>query len=60
MPASGYLTIREGINEEKAQDIKSQYRILPGYGVSNEDACQMIKDYFYKDYSGVMNYEKRK
>lgn len=39
-------------DDDGAQDIKSQYRILLGYGVSNEDAYQMIKDYFYKDYSG--------
>lgn len=40
-------------DDDGAQDIKAQYRILLGYGVSNGEAYQMIKDRFYRDYAGA-------
>ena len=37
-------------DDDGAADIRAEYKILLGYGVSPEETYTRIKDYFYKDY----------
>ena len=37
-------------DDDGAADIRSEYRILLGYGVPNEKAYELIRDCYYKVY----------
>lgn len=39
-------------DDDGAADIRAEYKILLGYGVSPEETYTRIRDYFYKDYQG--------
>lgn len=39
-------------DDDGAEDIISEYRILLGYGVSPEKTYHLIKEHFYQDYAG--------
>lgn len=42
----------EIFDDDGAEEIKEEYKILLGYGISPEKAYQKIEDYFYSDYKG--------
>lgn len=42
----------EIFDDDGAEEIKEEYKILLGYGMSSEEAYQKIEDYFYSDYEG--------
>lgn len=39
-------------DDDGASDIRAEYRIMLGYGISNEEVYKRIEAYFYKDYKG--------
>ena len=39
-------------DDDGAADIRDEYKILLGYGVSLQDAYKKVEDYFYPDYQG--------
>lgn len=39
-------------DDDDAVDIKEEYKILLGYGMSPQEAYEKIKNYFYNDYMG--------
>jgi len=43
----------EIFDDDGAEEIKEEYKILLGYGMSPEEAYQKIEDYYYSDYKGA-------
>lgn len=47
----------EIFDDDGAEEIKEEYKILLGYGMFPEEAYQKIEDYFYPDYKGEYDEE---